>query len=577
MTRGCVLACLCVISLMLAFPVQAEVSASIDRGSLNMSETFELRLRVEGAMNAEEPQLAPLQQDFEILSTSRNHRLSLTQGRRESWTEWVVVLLPKRSGSLRIPAITVEDERSAPLDITVGEGRSPGSTATGDVSLELLPEAEEVHVQQQLLVTVRLQHAVNLTSGASLDELEIPGAVVRKLDEANREQVIGGRRFGVFERRYAVFPQKSGELRLPALRFRGSTGGDSWFDRFDPGSRQLRLQSAERTLRVLPPERSDSPWLPARNLSIVETWDRDPDALRAGESATRSLTITADGLTGAQIPPIPDPDLPGVRFYADKPEVSDTAATSGVTGTRVQRVAVIPQQVGNVAFPELRVRWWNTTHQRFEEAVVPARTPRVLPGVASVASPSGVTAAPAPGATDESPRDAAAAPPESADASAVTPDREHPIAWMMATAASLLLAAFFAVQWLRLRGATTRPSAGLARPEETERKAFSRLEQACRSGEASAAHAALLDWGRQAFAASPPASLADLSALIGDGEFRSAIDAMMASRFAAQPRGWDGGALVAVAARHRPAGPGRAKTDAPALPPLYDMRRTIKS
>ena len=199
MMRRYVLACLCVIATLLVPPARADVSASIDRSSLNMSETFELRLRVAGAMNAEEPQLAPLQQDFEILSTSRNHRISLTQGRRESWTEWVVVLLPKRSGSLRIPAITVGDESSAPLDVAVAEGRSTGSTTTGDVSLELLPETEQVYVQQQLRVTVRLQHAVNLASGASLDELEIPGAVVRKLDEASREQVIGGRRFGIFE------------------------------------------------------------------------------------------------------------------------------------------------------------------------------------------------------------------------------------------------------------------------------------------------------------------------------------------------------------------------------------------
>ena len=570
MMRRYVLACLCVIATLLVTPVRADVSASIDRSSLNMSETFELRLRVAGAMNAEEPQLAPLQQDFEILSTSRNHRISLTQGRRESWTEWVVVLLPKRSGSLRIPAITVGDESSAPLDVAVAEGRSTGSTTTGDVSLELLPETEQVYVQQQLRVTVRLQHAINLASGASLDELEIPGAVVRKLDEASREQVIGGRRFGIFERVYAVFPQRSGELQIPALRFRGSTGGDSWFDRFDTGSRQLRLQSAERTLRVLPPEQGDSLWLPARNLSIVETWDRDPDAMRAGESATRSLTITAEGLTGAQIPPIPDPDLPGVRFYADKPEVSDSASTAGVTGTRVQRVAVIPQQSGNILFPELRVRWWNTLQQRFDEAVVPARNLRVLPGVASMTAPPKTTTAPSPGAMDESPRDAAPALPESGDTSASPHGTELPIPWMTATAASLLLAAFFAVQWFRLRGATAKPDTGRARPEDTEKKAFSRLEQASRSGDASAAHAALLDWGRQAFPSSPPASAAALAALIGDGEFRRAIDAMMASRFAAQPHGWDGHALLAVAARHRPAGAGRANTADPALPPLYE-------
>ena len=93
MTRVRMAACLCLVLGLLSQPVRAEVNASIDRNSVSLSETFELRLRVAGAMNADEPELAPLQQDFEILSTSRNHRISLVQGQRESWTEWVVVLL----------------------------------------------------------------------------------------------------------------------------------------------------------------------------------------------------------------------------------------------------------------------------------------------------------------------------------------------------------------------------------------------------------------------------------------------------------------------------------------------------
>lgn len=559
MTRVRMAACLCLVLGLLSQPVRAEVNASIDRNSVSLSETFELRLRVAGAMNADEPELAPLQQDFEILSTSRNHRISLVQGQRESWTEWVVVLLAKRSGQLQIPPIAVGDESSTPIALEVSEGRSAGSTPAGDVSLELLPGTDEVHVQEQLLVTVRLLHAVNLASGASLDELEIPGAVVRKLDEGSHEQLIGGRRFGVFERLYAVFPQKSGEMQIPALRFRGSTGGDSWLDRFDTGSRQLRLQSDARTIRVLPPEQGASPWIPARNLSIVETWDSDPESLRAGESATRSLTITAEGLTGAQIPPIPEPDLPGVRFYADKAEVSDAAADAGLTGTRVQRVAVIPQRGGNLEFPELRVRWWNTVSNRFEEAVVPARILRVQGGTASTA-PQGARAAAPVGANSKPEADIA-----DTAAQATAPAPQPPLAWMLATAASLLLAGFFAVQWYRLRSAVPLPAAADDAAQYTEKQAFSRLEAACRAGDAGAASGALAEWARSAFPHSALRTPGALGALTGDAELRSAIDAMMASRYGSKTQAWDGSSLLAAASRHRP---GRAARPE-GLPPLY--------
>ena len=569
----CVVRALCiVVALLLPPTLRAEVQASVDRTVVSLSETFELRLRVDGAMNAEEPELAPLQADFEILSTSRNHRISLMQGQRESYTEWVIALLARRSGELRIPAITVGSETSAPVPLTVREGRATGSTPSGDISIELNADADSVHVQQQLLVTVRLLHAVNLASGATLEELEIPGAVVRKLDEGSHEEIIAGRRFGVFERRYAVFPQKSGDLALPPLRFSGSSGGDSWFDRFDTGSRQYRLQSDARSIRVLPPEQGATPWIPARNLSIVETWDRDPDALRTGESATRSITFTADGLTGAQIPPIAEPDVPGLRFYADKPEVSDAASSAGISGTRVQRVAVIPQRAGELLLPELRVRWWDTVHGRFDEAVVPARTLRVSPGAGA--------GAPAPAA---GPQASQTAPGEAAEnaASSVAPAIDAPapegtatpLPWMLSTLASLLLAAFFALQWFRLRSSTrnTEASPPSDPRDAPESAAFAELERACRTGDAALAATALLRWSRAAFPASAPASAADLGRITGDTRVAAAVDAMMASRYGAQRQSWEGSALLARVSLHRPgATRGRKGDTLPALYPTGD-------
>ena len=553
----------CVLALM-ATHALAGVSAATDRSTVSVTETFELHIKVDGAMNADEPVLDPLQQDFEILSTSRNHRISLIQGQRESYTEWVVVLLPKRSGALRIPPVTVGSDSTQALDVSVTEDLSTGNTPSGDVSLELTTDASEVHVQQQLLVTVRLMHGVNLASGATLEELEIPGAVVRKIDEGSHEQLVGGRRFGVFERRYAVFPQKSGELELPVLRFRGSTGSDSWFDRFDNNGRQLRLQTASRVLRILPPEQGASPWIPAGNLSIVETWDHSPDSLRAGESATRSITITAEGLTGAQIPPIPDPDLPGLRFYADKPEISDTASATGVTGTRVQRVAVIAQQRGDINLPELRVRWWDTAHNRFDEAVVPARSLRVLPGAGAPSPAAPLTPTgpePATAATNAAISDAEPTPP-------ALPARA-PVAWMTATAASLLLAVFFAIQWMRLRGvARVVETERASLVPEAEKPAFARLETACQAADASGASAALLDWARAAFPEASARSLADLRAITGDQAMGAAVDAMMASRYAVEKSPWDGNTLLSVAARHRP-GSGHRQDGKTALPTLY--------
>jgi hypothetical protein len=569
--RARIACCIAVLLGLHALQSFAAVTAATDRSSLSESETLELRLRVDGASSAEQPALEPLKQDFEILSTSRNHRLSLSQAGTESFTEWVVVLMPRRAGTLQIPPIQVGAESSEALEIRVDAERSPGRTSTGDVTLEVMPDSSSVHVQEQLLVTVRLMHAVNLGQGAALTELEIPGAVVRKLDEGSHEQLIEGRRFGVFERRYAVFPQKSGELQIPSLQFQGSTGGDSWFDRFDNGARKLRLRSAASTLQVLPPEDNAAPWIPARSFSIVETWDRSPEHLRVGESATRMLTITADGLTGAQIPPLADPELPGLRFYADQPELTDAAAADGITGTRIQRVAVIPQRPGDIAFPEQRVRWWDSVHGRFEEALVPAKIIHVLP-----ASGSATPAAPSAASPEQAQIAAGSVQPGIATPKVDVPENRPGATasrlWIVATGASLLLAAFFGVQWLRLhRHMTARSDAEASREtaaQASEKAAFAALERACNGSDAAAAANHLLTWGRARWSTKPPHSLAEIARLITEPEFAAALDSLMESRFSARRDQWDGSPLLATVRKHRPGQRERSRQDE-ALAPLY--------
>lgn len=557
--------------LFFAEAARAEVRASIDRDSVGLSESFELRLRVDGAALSAEPELDPLSADFEVLSSSRNHRISIGQGVNESFTEWVLVLMPKREGRIEIPAIEVGGERSAPIVLTVRPDANPGSSPGRELVLEVDIEREEVHVQQQLLLTVRLMHAVNLAQGATLEEPQIPGAVVRKLGEDSFEKIVGGQRYGVFERRYAVFPQSSGELRVPALRFAGSAGGDSWFDRFGAGSRALRLRSAERVVRVLPPEQGANPWLPARMLTLVETWDRDPESLRVGESATRTLTLSAEALTAAQLPPLPDPAIDGLRFYPDQPELNDEANADGVSGNRVQRVAVVAREAGTFDLPELRLRWWDTLNNRFDEAVIPARRISVLAAPGHTAAP-GASPAPDPGASQPLAPGGAGA-----ETSLLpgTPEPAMPWPWVASTLLLGLLALVSTMQWLRLaRTMPRRPQADVAPSREPQ--AFRALTRACAGSDPALATQRLIEWARLAWPESPPACLAALRERARSDRLDEALDALLASRYGTRQGNWRGEALREAVEGLRRAASRETGGGDDGLAPLYPERSTLK-
>jgi hypothetical protein len=556
---------------------RAAATAHVDRDRIALSESLQLTIRVDGALRAGEPELAPLDRHFEVLGSNRNSSFTLANGRRESSTTWQITLMARHAGELTIPAIAVGTERTQPIAIRVNEDPAPDTAATREVQLQVETDATEVHVQQQLLLTVRVLHAVNLNRGASLEAPEIPDAVVRELGENSYEKVIDGRRYGVFERRYAVFPQKSGELVVPALGFQAAVGGSGgWFDQFGGGGKTLRLRSQEKRIRVLPPEAGAAPWLPARMLTLIETWDKSPQELRVGDSATRTVTITATGLTGAQLPPLSAPAVDGLRFYPDQPRIEDAQDAGGITGTRLESSAVIPSHAGEIEFPEVKLRWWDTVNRRFEEAVVPRRTIRVLPGANAAPAPAPVlpdtadagAATPVPaGPATAAPVEATASTPQATPPPAAAP----PWPWIVATLLLALATVFSSWQWWR----ATRAAAPAAAPSEAPRDAreaelFAALRKACRGNDASQVQALLPRWGQAAFAHAGIHSASDIGAAAQDEALGEEIERLLASRYAANATPCDLGALLARLESAR-AGAGQRKrtTRADELPPLY--------
>jgi hypothetical protein len=207
------------------------------------------------------------------------------------------------------------------------------------------------------------------------------------------------------------------------------------------------------------------------------------------------------------------------------------------------------------------------------ESLVPAKIIRVLPASGSGAATS---AAPPAASPDEAQIVAGSAQPTIStpvaglleDASRATSSR----LWMAATGASLLLAAFFGVQWLRLRRRVAAHGHANAAPANaahaSEKATFAALEHACNAGDAAHAAQHLLTWGRARWTTKPPHSLAEIARLIMEPEFAAAIDSLMASRFSANQDPWNGSALLGAVRKHRTGQNPRSRQDE-ALAHLY--------
>jgi hypothetical protein len=355
----------------------AELVASVDRSRLNSGETVELTLESNDVTQFGKPDLAPLEPQFEVRGTRQVNQLTTLNGDNRATTRWIITLLPKENGSVTIPSLQLGEANSQPITVQVVESETQDTTnKLAPVFIDASLDQTSVYVQAQAILTLRIYHSVSLYDDSSLTPLQIPDARIEQLGETRTyEKAINGLRHGVIEMRYAIYPQQSGELTIPAQMF-SATLVDTQPPQ-DPAAqgaktgKLMRVSSAPILLTVKAKPityPADIPWLPARSLELSESWNPEPDHTQVGDSLTRSLTLKAEGLASSQLPPLPATDVNGLRRYPDQPVLSNQSTERGLVGHREEREALVPGRSGAIELPSVEVVWWNTFEDHLEHS-----------------------------------------------------------------------------------------------------------------------------------------------------------------------------------------------------------------
>lgn len=537
---------------------QAAVTARVDRSVVSEQETLRLVLESSGQQVQGEPDLSVLRQDFDILGSGKSSHVSIVNGRVDARTQWMVSLAPKRPGRVVIPPIRVGNETSSSLTIEVKAAPdTPVQGDSRDVFIEVQVDDPSPYVQAQVVYTMRLFHAVDL-SGSQLTEPEAGHAVVRRIGGDVRYQTRrDGRTYWVLERRYAVFPQVHGKLTIESPLFTGKVPeqaqgggigreGFDIFDRFFRPTRTIRRRGPDLTLdvRLPPPKARGAGWLPAKHLTISEAWTPDPPVFRVGEAITRSITLTAWGADEAMLPELSQALDKSLKSYPEKPTLDSRAQDNNLVGRRVQAVTLVPTEEGRVSLPEVKVRWWDTVHDREQVATLPGRTVTVLPAGAQASKGSGwvggsaaVPAAGAPEGRQVVPATPAGAP--GAGAGSYWP-------WLLAAVLSAGWLLTLWLWWRERRPASAwrwrrRTVAAIAEPRSvSKRAARNALEAACHASDARGARDALLAWAKTRWPDVSPLTLMEVADKLADPVASPVIADLDRAIYTNQDAAWNG-------------------------------------
>ncbi len=524
----------------LSLPAFAALNAWLDQNQVGPGESVQLTLQHDGRTDTQ-PDLGPLNQDFDILGRSTGSSIQIVNGKMSATVQITLTLAPKHGGKLQVPALQWDGQYTPALVMVVsgnGAAAPPGNAPSGRSSHLFITTSldhKQPYVQAAVTLTVHLYVDEPLYQ-ASLDLEPNKDVLIQQLGKDSQTSVTrNGQAYQLIERRYMLVPQRSGEIKLdgpvldaqePDTRNVNPFGSDPFFGNVFGGrnpfagmmnsTRPVHMRGNPIVLNVRPRPASwtGHDWLPAQEVTLQETWQPDRGPIHAGDPITRHLHLSALGLTAAQLPDLSAlMSLPqGLRAYPDQPKLDTGAQGESIVGARDQDIALIASQAGRYVIPALHLSWWDTRKNAQREIDLPAHTLEVLPG-----SPGAMAGTTPPDHGATAPVQTSVSQPPTFALNTASPAVHDYWPWLGITMAMLWLGTLFAWWFTRSRnplGPTVgagQPLPAPAAPTVAAADAREAFRQACRESNPQAARRHLLDWAGALWPADSPIGLKALA------------------------------------------------------------------
>jgi hypothetical protein len=542
----------------------ADIQASVERNPVSLDESFQIIFTATQSPD-DDPDFSPLEQNFTILNQNNSTSSSWINGKSSKTIQWIVNVMAKETGSIVIPAVRFGKDTSQALTILVTDNAIKKQANTDEelyIDVEATPQSP--FIQSQVFYTLRLFTRVDI-SQARLNEPELPDAVIERLGEDNNYTTqVKGVSYSVTERKYAIFPQKSGKLTIKPLVLTAEilvnnpTHMNPFFN--SQMSKTKRVESKAITLDVkpVPAAFTGKHWLSAEQLVIKESWSGDAQQMKVGEPLTRTLTLLAKGTTVGQLPELnTNQTNEQLKVYPDQPVLQEQKKTDGLLAVREEKTAIIPSKAGSYTLPAIEIPWFNTQTQKIEIARISA-TKISASAVGGQTEPAAIT----PSTTTATQQN-----------NSIPAAQQSPQSTSQETSIWLWVSALLALGWLTTLIILLRkraPKNQVIEEDPTEinlKEAIKHLKVACKQNDPVAAKNALLTWGKLKFNSHNLGSLAEFC----DARLRDEILSLNQTLYGKAVGQWQGKKLFQTFTEFKALEKITSPTEDKSLEPLYRL------
>lgn len=391
------------------------INARLSASQIALNESATLTIEISGVSDLREAPNLNLP-DFQVQNAGQTSSYQFVNGQTSSMVTFNYVLTPTRTGTLTIPALTLQNGGNSyttqPLTLVVtsspqnSNAQAPTQQApAGDDSVPsegLRPvfmtakvDKSKTYVGQQVLLTVQFLRRPNIALAAQprYREPDMTGFVVEPLKQQEYTTNFNGIPYVVTELRYALFPTTDGDFAIGNASI--DVGLRSNFDPFDPNSifqnffnqgqmMKLNTRAIPIQVRALPKSKPDGFSGAVGRFKISAKVDSNTPEV----GKPFNLIVKIEGV--GNIKAIREPVIPEMRSFRRYETLSDTKInTEGkfVYGSKEFKVLLIPQVSGSVSIPPLSFSYFNPDQHQYVSDTTSAISLQVKPGNLSASNP----------------------------------------------------------------------------------------------------------------------------------------------------------------------------------------------
>lgn len=568
-------------------------NAAVNRTEVPQGETFVLTLELADGSDSGNPDLSVLDKDFIVYSVGNAFSYNYINGVASKSRQWQIALMPKNSGKITVPSIKLGNLETQPITLNVIPASAAATKASAGTGGYQAPQqmnrpkfsmTAEIgnpnpYVQQQVDYTLKIYDTGGLQG--DMPQFIEDGSnnwIIRSLGEPTvGSKIVNGRSLREITFRYALFPQKSGVLPTPEVRFNGyyltrsrgmndpfddlfggNLGSIGFVDMFATRNPVLLTAKPEKVnVQPIPSDNNGNWWLPAQQVALFAEWEPRQPVFKVGEAVNRTIYLKAVGVAESQLPELNLASVSGLKQYPDKAVASSGIENGQVVAVKKISNVYIPNRAGKMTIPEIAVDWFNVRTNRMERAVLPAMNIEVLPGAAVETAP-----APQPETRPESPSRVLE---DVANETENLVERSIPqglpyLPYIIAAAAFLL---GIVVSWM-LFGMRNKSR------NADDIKDFDRyIVRAAKSKDYRALRDGLISWARDRWNDSKITNLKDVAKAVGNKEFAAQLDGLAVSLYAPEGGEFKTEAFLKAFEKVRKAKVKSRTGDAQPLPKLY--------